>query len=312
MKATILKAWPELEEFIPLLTSPSEASTLTLIFYIDFSECEKVDSCGLTVFFLKVKQYMKKVSGVTWRTSEINTALEKTIELGFFVPIADNCNYPLLLNNYISSNKKPVSLNVFGAVKTSFPMVYIDYINSINRREKVKEFKAIIFDRLLQYQKKINIMPLITIFFELAKNSADHTDDNAVFGLDLFETDCMIKINFLYGDFGIGIKKNIQNYLKNANNPTWRHVSLADAYHMACTKGFTSKPGNGKNFGLGLSIIIEIAKSYNINLSVFDASSRFLLSKIDIASHKYLRKKIFNFSQHNPFCYFGTMEAKKK
>jgi hypothetical protein len=190
-------------------------------------------------------------------------------------------------------------------------MVYIDFINSINRRKKIKEFKTVLFSRLLKYQKVINIMPLITIFFELAKNSADHADDNAIFGLDVFETEYMIKINFLYGDFGIGIKQNIQNYLKCRNDPRWSHLSLSEAYHIACQKGFTSKPESGRNFGLGLSIIIEIAKSYNINLSVFDASSRCVLSKIDITSHKYLRKKIFNFSRSNPFCYFGTMEAKK-
>jgi hypothetical protein len=315
MKATILQAWPELEEFIPLLTSPSETSSLTSIFNIDFSECEKVDSCGLTAFMLKIKQYMKKVKGSTWRTGEKNGVLETTIKLKFFLPIASNYHDSLFhVNEYIPLNGKTISSNMFGASKISFPIFYIDFSNSINRREKIKEFKTVLFSRLLQYQKVIKIFPLITIFFELAKNSADHTDDNAIFGLDLLETEHMIKINFLYGDFGVGIKQNIQNHLKCKNDPRGPHLSLSEAYHIACQKGFTSKPESGINFGLGLSIVIEIAKSYNINLSVFDASSRCLLSRIDIAScnsHTYLRRKMFNFSRNNPFCYYGTMEAKK-
>jgi hypothetical protein len=320
VKKTILKAWPEMEGFAPLLTSPSETSTLTSSLFIDFSRCYVIDSCGLTAFLLKIMQYFKRIhnTDLTWETNSENevSILRNIIQLGFFKPFIQRYYNSLFSDlNSFSLDEQPIKSPVFGATKTSFPIIYIDFTLGDNRRKQIKQLKEKLFCRLLQYNTDFDFkgMQFISILFELAKNSADHSEENAVLGLDIFEAGNAIKINFLYGDFGLGIKQHIQNYLKDINDCRWKHLSLTDAYHLACEKGFTSKPFNGINFGTGLSTVIEFSKIMNMRLSVFDASSRGLLSNIDIpSSHRKIRGDFFVYSRNNPFSYFGTLEANKK
>jgi hypothetical protein len=326
VKKTILKAWPELEGFAPLLTSPSETSTLTTLLYIDFSGCDSIDSCGLTAFLLKIIQYFERVNNIDlkWETNSDNEIhiIKDIIHLGFFKPIIHLYQNSLFLNSKdFLTNEDPIKSKIFGSSKISFPIIYINFMaGNNNRRSQIKQVKKILYDRLFYFSKiyNFNIAQFISILFELSKNSADHASKNAILGMDVFESSDAMKLNFLYGDFGLGIKKHIEEYLYKNNKQRLEHLSLTEIYHIACSKGFTSKPGNGVNFGLGLSTIIELAKTMKMSLSVFDASSRGLLSKIDLTSskddntsHKKLRDIFFIYSRKNPFCYFGTMEAKK-
>jgi hypothetical protein len=325
VKKTILKAWPEMEGFAPLLTSPSETSTMTSLLYIDFSGCDSIDSCGLTAFLLKIIQYFERVnnSDLKWETNSNNElyVIQDVIQLGFFKPIIHLYQNSLFSNSKsFLANEEPIKSTIFGSSKTSFPIIYIDFMAGNNRRSKIKQVKKILYDRLFCFTKiyNFNMAQFISILFELSKNSADHADKNAILGIDVFESGDAMKVNFLYGDFGLGIKQHVEEYLQENNRQRLEHLSLTEIYHIACSKGFTSKPGNGVNFGLGLSTIIEFAKSMKMSLSVFDASSRGLLSKIDIispkddnTSHKKLRDIFFIYSRRNPFCYFGTMEVKK-
>jgi hypothetical protein len=333
MKPTILKAWPEMEEFTPLLTSPSKASKPTPFFNIDFTECVSFDSCGLASFLLKIIQYTKRFKESTSWIATIgldnDSILRKDniVNLGFFIPIINSLHDPILRAEYISSNENPINLEVFGAIKLSFPLVYINFTDGIDRRETgIKLLKQIFYKTFQEYSQiyKINTMQILVILIELVKNTADHTKSDAIIGFDMFKTNNSIKINFLYGDFGIGIMRHVRKYLKQVDDQRWKNISFADAYYIACNKGWTSKPNSGKNLGMGMSTVIEFAKTMNMRLSVFDASSRCLLSdfdvintpdagfQIDSPTHTRIRRKFFNYSLKNPFCYFGTVEAEKK
>jgi hypothetical protein len=332
MKPTILRAWPEMEEFAPLLTSPSAASKPTPFLNIDFTECVTVDSCGLAAFLSKIIQYTKRFKEVTsWITIGLDndTTLQKDniVNLRFFVPIINSLRDPIFRTEYISSNENPIKSEVFGATRISFPLVYINFTGGDDRRETgIKLLKQIFHKRLQEYVQmyKINIMQFLVILIELVKNTADHTESDAILGFDLFKTNDSIKINFLYGDFGIGIMRHIRRYLNLTNNPREKYINISEFYYVACKKGWTSKPNNGKNLGMGMSTVIEFAKAMNMRLSVFDASSRGLLSDFDVIntpdtgfqigspSHTRIRRKFFNYSIRNPFCYFGTVEAGKK
>jgi len=332
MKPTILKAWPEIEEFAPLLTLPSAASKPTPFFNIDFTECVSVNSCGLTAFMLKIMQYAKRFKeGTSWIPIGLDndSVLQKDniVNLNFFAPIISSLHDPIFRAEYISSNKNPIISEVFGATRLSFPLVYINFTGGDDRREiGTNLVKQIFFKRLEEYVQmyKINNMQFLVILIELVKNTADHTESDAILGFDLFKTNDSIKINFLYGDLGVGIMRHIRRYLKQKDDPRWENISFADAYYIACNKGWTSKPNNKKNLGMGMSTVIEFAKTMNMRLSVFDASSRGLLSdfdvintpdigfQIDSPSHRRIRRKFFNYSIRNPFCYFGTVEAGKR
>jgi hypothetical protein len=324
MKPTILKAWPEMEEYAPLLTSPSEASKITPLFNIDFSECYIIDSCGLAAFLLKIMQYAKifKEGNMSWISTGFDNNMElkeNIVKLRFFNPLKSSCYDELLFaSEYFSSNDVPVESEIFGAYKLSFPLVYIDFVSSNDRRNTgITLLKQILFERIINYSNiyNLNIMQFISILIELVKNTADHTNANAIFGMDLLEANNSMKINFFYGDLGIGITRHVKRYLKKINDPRWEYLSLSEAYYIACKKGFTSKPNNGINLGLGMSTVIEFAKTMNMRISVFDASSRGLLSEIDQSesySHSKMRRKFFIYSRKNPFCYFGTLEVGRK
>ena len=72
---------------------------------------------------------------------------------------------------------------------------------------------------------------------------------------------------------------------------------FSDAYHYALKLGFTTKPNNADNKGIGMSLIVEGGNGINMELSVFDAFSRGLLSSlITKATHKELRKFFYAFT----------------
>jgi hypothetical protein len=336
MKPTILKTWPETEEFVPLLTSPSESKKQTPSFNIDFTGCHTADSCGLAAFLLKIMQYMGKFGKDEAQCKLIGLdnapLLEKIIKLRFFEPIIGNItNKSLLKKDLVLSNDDFVNSEIFGAHKCSFPLIYIKFDNNDRRTTGIDLLKLVLFERFNEYFQKytVDLMQLISIFIELVKNTADHADADAIFGMDLCEINKSAKINFFYGDLGIGIMEHIKRYFKEKEkekiNPQWVHFDLSRAYYYACKDGFTTKPESGINFGRGMSTVIEFSKAMDIRLSVFDASSRALLSEFDISSragtedflsdlytHSRIRRKFFNFARLNPFCYYGSMEAEIK
>ena len=91
-------------------------------------------------------------------------------------------------------------------------------------------------------------------------------------------------------------------------------MSFSDAYHFALTRGFTTKPNNKNNKGLGMTIIREGSQGINMNISMFDAFSRCLLSSISKITHKELRKYFFPFTkdQTQPFYYYGVIMGEKR
>jgi hypothetical protein len=326
VKKTILKAWPEMEEFAPLLTSPSKTSTLTSSLYIDFSGCDSIDSCGLTAFLFKIIQYFERVKNtdLTW---EVNSSEKARInqnikQLGFFKPILHLYQKSLFSkSNEFLADEESIKTIMFGGEKISFPIIYIDFTTGDKRRDSIKQVNKILYERLFKFSETydFNVVQLISILFEMSKNSADHTEKNALLGMDISESNDTMKLSFLYGDFGSGINQHVGEYLRKNNKNRLTHLSAAEIYYIACSKEFTTKPNSGINSGLGMSHIIEFAITMNVKLSVFDASSRGMLSKIDIItqkasyiSHRAMRDNFYIFSHNNPFCYFGSMEAKKK
>jgi signal transduction histidine kinase len=145
----------------------------------------------------------------------------------------------------------------------------------------------------------------ITILYELAKNSADHTAGDAFLGIDIFESNGDFDLQFLFGDTGEGIKDNIKNHLESEDQRRERFFSLVEAYYIACQKGFTSKPKTGRNLGVGMSTAIESSQMLGLSLSVFDAASRGVLSNIRGGVHSEIRKIFYPASRNLPFCYFG-------
>jgi hypothetical protein len=255
-----------------------------------------------------------------WETDNIanNPILQTVIDLGFFAHINKYCtNASFLLSETNSVGPFFVTENRFyyGRIVKSYPIIRIDFTNYSNeRRAAMKIFKKELHNQLVDLSKsyKIHANQLTSMFFEMAKNSADHTPGDAFFGMDvvnIIETN-KIEIHFVFGDLGNGIKQHIQEHLpveiKTKRGPKW---SLYESYYFALKHGYTSAPRSEQNRGLGMSIILDGAKGINMSLSVFDAGSRGLLSSINELTHEELRRRFIPFNKDDVFYYYGSIEG---
>ncbi|MBL0151945.1 MAG: hypothetical protein IPP93_00015 [Chitinophagaceae bacterium] len=161
------------------------------------------------------------------------------------------------------------------------------------------------------YKLKVNIK-FIQILHEIAKNSADHTEQNAFFGLDINIKDENLVVKFSLGDLGVGINQNVRSVLKDDESYKLKdkHLAVTDSYNYALSMGFTSKPYSMVNRGIGMSTIFDLSKQINMKLSVFDAKSRGLLSNAKNISHVELRKVFYNVGFSVGFYYYGELVQK--
>jgi len=187
---------------------------------------------------------------------------------------------------------------------------FSDYAHD-ERRRIAREFTA-------QLRAQLDRTPVATVpglngllmlLHEIAKNAADHSDADAVFGLDWEEEGGGVtRLRFVFGDMGPGIKEHITRHSTLAREERRRHMSLYEAYRLALLPGFTSGSNPSHNRGLGMSIIVDAARALGLHLSVFDAWSRGVLTalvNLTAPSHSSIRRAFHNVGHDTGFMYFG-------
>ncbi|WP_200234496.1 hypothetical protein [Thiohalocapsa halophila] len=180
---------------------------------------------------------------------------------------------------------------------------------SADRRLAVKgleEWLVGIFDSLPRTK---NLNQLVIILREMAKNTADHTSGIAALGLErrLQPTGTEV-LKFSYSDTGPGIHQSLwSQWGEEAKIKRLRHQGVAESYRMALKEGFSTKSGNGVNLGLGMSLIMQGCISLGVDLSVFDADSRGLLTNLRETTHSEIRKNFFHLSTNMGFAYHGAV-----
>lgn len=228
---------------------------------------------------------------------------------------------------HIQNETYNVIENIFGIKKTSFPIFHLKY-NKKKERESVNAFCEWFDDEVLSLLDKYNVKTdaLFSVITEIAKNSLDHTGNDAFCGVDLLENldNNIGELIFSFSDLGGGISQKIRRYLKE--NPQrdlradiWKHGSLTDMYKWAFTVGNTTSK-KITNKGIGMTMIIEGANNLNMDLSFFDAKSMMQISKSDYKytyeqdgysknslSHEELRKKSWNTGNQVGFYYYGRL-----
>ena len=321
MKNIIIKIWPEVNGYIPITIPLPNIKKRKNDLFFDFSNCTSVNSTGLTMLLSKVLKML--ISSNAKRQWDSNFNLEskvfsKILYLNFFKII----DQYLPSNNIFYQNKvnrlgtQPVSNLDFDNDIKSFPIYVFDFRSrKSNKRKFVYHFRKWLYEILNSYSEKydFHLTQLISVLSEMAKNSADHTSENAYFGLDIFKknTNNLIELTFSFCDLGIGIKKTIENHYSHQKVSKGGHGGLSDSYHRALTPGMTTKPDSGLNKGIGMSIILEGSKRIGLELSVFDARCRGILSNFKTISHSDIRQHFYNIGKEVGFCYFGKLIAKR-
>lgn len=226
-----------------------------------------------------------------------------------------NININKSVDNYIEENAF--------VRRTSFPIYHLIY-NSEKERESVENFSKWIDETVLSVlatkKYNINISALFSVLTEIVKNSQDHTESDAFFGIDLIEykdtTQRQGEILFSCSDLGEGIAQKVRTFLKE--NPQHfredvaQHGSFTDFYKWAFTLGnSTSKKTTNK--GIGMTMIIDGADILNMDLFCFDARSMMQLPKSlfnnkNSFNHEELRKRSFNAENKVGFYYYGQLK----
>jgi len=320
MKKIQLKIWPEITDYLPALIPFGNIGNRLNDIYIDLSSCHEVNSSGLNILLMRILRIIKfdkrKRSWISDITNK-NQMLLKIIGLNFFNILRDY-NKQLSIFSPIKKDESYLDplqqSNPNATIIMSYPLFLIDYKNYDERRNSIRHFREWLYSTLITYYDEydFNFTQLIAVLTEMAKNSADHTDDNAFFGLDIIinERDKRLKLLFSFCDLGIGIKRNIQKHLeKKIFEKRDKHWGIAETYYSALQPGITTKPSSIDNKGFGMSIILDGAKGIDLRLSVFDASSRGILSDINERSHSEIRKNFYYLGKDIGFFYYGEINA---
>jgi len=329
-KNIIIKIWPELINYIPATipySSIKSKSNIGKNILLDFNNCNEVNSSGLNILLIQILKLMQQKSyNRLWLSNPDTNSLitQKIVKLGFFNKLntyskVSDLFWDACLNQI--SNKPIIEFDNPSEKIISFP-IFSQEINKnylTNRRRYLSVFRNWFYENFFPYSEKydVNIINLINVLTEIVKNTADHTDSDVFLGIDVIENinNEYIKIYFSIGDLGEGINVHIKNFfaLENPISNRPKHWDLTQTYMWALTSGNTTKKDSKENKGIGMSSIITSSKGVPLELSIFDANSRAIISNLVANSytHKTTRAQFHSIDKPVGFYYFGKINTKK-
>ena len=321
MKATKIRVWPELVEYLPalaVLTDPRRNGSSTAQVELDFAAVRDVSSAGLTVFLLQLSRSLGPKRSVIVRHDASPAVHARLDELGcssFLLSLRGGEHRQSDLFPDPTLIEPPALL---GSGVHSLPVYHLRFSETGVRRETVRGFLSFLKREISRIAEVTSVETngMIMLLNEIAKNTADHTSEDALFGMDLFtRLDGSHRVSFVFGDLGIGIKNHIEQNLPEEESKRLRHMSLYEAYRLALKPGYTSSRRTGVNKGHGMSIIIDCANTLGVHLSVFDAWSRGILSALpdlDAHSHAAIRRVFRTIGHDVGFFYFGELTIPRR
>lgn len=312
-----IKIWPDLSDISQALIPYSDSSlNLNNIVHIDFSNVKSINSSGATLALVKLINIVHKNKNATWNIEQPESPEVKRClkSIGFYnILLSRIKNKDLFLNIETDIISKFSLRNKQGVNITSYPIYYLSYEKN-KYREGVESFSDWITEILNEYSKiyEFRFNVFAKLLKEIAKNSEDHTNDNAFFGIDVIENYATNtgEILFSFCDLGIGIHENIKKYIKTDSrfrNNASDKFGIVDSYHNAFTQGFsTSKSITNK--GIGMSMILDCTNLLGLELSVFDARSRGFIPNVN--THDEIRRNFWNTGNPVGFYYYGKLNMK--
>lgn len=156
----------------------------------------------------------------------------------------------------------------------------------------------------------VNQSQLLLVLTEMIKNTLDHTEHDALLGIVIqFKDDVPSSIDFSYCEQGPGLSKTLREKVRGMPGLQARgaKASLADLIHWALKPGNSTKKGNGINYGVGLTMITEGARSLGMSLCMIDAQSLLSLDQLPAdPAHATLRRAFSKVARQGCFTYTGS------
>lgn len=313
-----IKIWPYLDDLSQAIIPYSDehlSKNKNTAVNLDFSCIRRISSAGASITLFKLISLLVNKGYIFRIIMPENRSVENYLQDSGFLSLLDktlNINKVDLFDSIsINNHAKPYITSNKGVKKTSFPIYYLKH-DKDDRRKSVEEFADwitdILYDNLSDYNIKKNV--LAAVLTEIAKNTQDHTEGDACFGIDIIECTQTKsgEIIFSCSDLGVGISSNIRNHIKenpsNLRESAYKHFSYTDSYKYAFTVGNTTSK-DSKNKGIGMSMILDGVNLLNIDLTIWDGRSMLLVP--DLITHSELRRKAFNTSLAVGFYYYGRL-----
>jgi hypothetical protein len=309
-----LKVWPEIKSTFPAILpferiDPNKKNPVD----IDFTNLKVANSSSLVLLMVELVKVIREASNRKWVVNEpqLESLSKRLAALGAY-EILRQFNKSLTLQwyeNYPARSNEPIKCEQAEGTLHSFPLTHFKFENAKDKRALVEDFREYLFVSLqfLQTDYKFKIHKLIQILAEMAKNAADHTDSDAFFGMDITRMNDNFQIAFAFGDLGDGINNHVRSVISPGRAG---HLALSEAYRFALTPGNSTSKNSKVNRGIGMTIILDMAKDIGVELSVFDAKSRGVLSNVKAVTHAELRKNFYYLgnSRDVGFYYYGEYQ----
>lgn len=329
-----IKIWPYLDDISQAIfpySSKHLSKDNNMVVNLDFSNVKRINSSGAAILLKKLISIA--LLDKAYRPFKLimpeDKLVEKYMQSSGFLSILDSCFHFGKYHGNLFEQIQSIEINKTTEnfieeqsyiKKTSFPIFQLKF-NPEKERESVDKFSEWLDDNILSildsYHVKTDV--LFSVFTEIAKNSQDHTENDAFFGIDLLENTNTKKGEILFScsDMGIGIAQKVRKFLEE--NPqddlradVWKHGSLTDFYKWAFTLGNTTSRKT-TNKGIGMTMIIDGAHNLNMDLSFFDARSMMQMPKSlfyypESLNHEELRKRSYNSENKVGFYYYGQLK----
>ena len=325
-----IKIWPYLDNISQAIV-PYSSKRLNdkMVVNLSFSEVQRTKSSILSITLSKIISELANKNYTFRLITPENKYIENILQDSGFFSILDgylNFSNNVIVNLFETIENPNIKRNtqIFSSLDektnirtTSFPIFHLKY-NPNNERESVEMFSNWLDDNILSVLDGYSVQSdiLYSVLTEIAKNSQDHTEDDAFFGIDIIENLNANSGEFLFScsDMGKGISKTVREFLRknpqaNLRPDAWKHFSFTDCYKWAFTTGNSSSKNTRKNKGIGMTMIIDGSYNTNMDLSIWDAESMMLMPKsFRFHSHEGLRKKVFNTGNKVGFYYYGRLK----
>lgn len=344
---TRLALWPEQTAYYPLSNSWADIKNTSSL---DLTHCLGVHSCGLAATTLNLhclfnslypnrgnttKQQTRQLSLISEieniqqnqkpknEHSRITTIfphcddkiMKDSASLGFFEGIKMYLSDQLHEMYCSHESVKPIHTTYFSTHALSYPIYHFNFAKcSARRRDVINDlFDYIepIFDTFFKRNQERGNQ-LTHVLEEIVKNIADHASTDGFMGIDVINSQDKTTISILVGDLGPGIYKHISS-AAIAQHPSRKDkLSFAEAYKWALTNEVSGSV-NPENYGCGMSSIVNNCIAIHARISVFDQTSRLVLSSLlpidqTAPSHNALWRSSFRFDGKKPFFYFIECE----
>jgi hypothetical protein len=317
MKPEIIKCWPHLTGYEPaLIPTKGNSKSISNSFIIEMSGLSLIDSTGLAIFISKVyKEYPNIISSNITLNKNGNKYLKNTLEyLGFNSFFKESESLFSTNTSVGQKSTEPLTHYINGFNVTSFPIKCLKFKEQPHRIV-IEDFIDELIDKLSPFSEKykFHLNAFIQLIKEICKNSEDHTDECAFYGMDIYQSDKLTKLTFSFCDLGVGIFQGIKHHMLNSDEYKERasNAALTDAYHFALREGYSTK-NNNINKGIGMSIIMKAISQLSLDLNVFDARSRGILNNIQNSiSHSEIRKSFYTIGTNAGFHYYGELTLER-